>query len=340
MLEFRTPGFKGFGVKFSPFVDSRLAVATGQNFGLVGNGRLQVLTLTPAGIQLEKFFQTQDSLYDLAFSEANENHIYTASGDGTIKLFDTSLNDFPVKQWHEHGRDVLSVHYNLVTKTTFLTSSWDGTIKLYHPERDMSILSIPIHACTYSAQFSPHEDGIVSAVSQDGRLRVFDVRAQPSSKAFSPVDVEITPGASYEALTHDWNKYRSSVLAVGGVDNIVRVLDLRNLGGGPVSTLLGHQYAVRKLAWSPHLPDVLISGGYDMTARIWADGSTLDDGSPSINAQSAVQYGGGRQVGQMDRHTEFVMGMDWCMFGMEGWCATTAWDERVLVWDVRNFMIG
>ena len=340
MLEFRTPGFKGFGVKFSPFLDSRLALATGQNFGLVGNGRLHILALTPNGIQLEKFFQTQDTLYDLAFSESNENHILTASGDGSVKLFDTTLNDFPVKQWQEHGRDVLSVHYNLVTKTTFISSSWDGTVKLYHPERDMAMLSIPIHACTYSTQFSPHEDGIISAVSQDGKLRVFDVRAQPNSKSFSPVDVDITPGTAYEALTHDWNKYRTSVLAVAGVDNIIRVFDLRNLPAGPVSSLLGHQYAIRKLAWSPHLSDVLISGGYDMTVRAWTDGSVLDNGRQSPEAQSGTQYAGSRQVGQMDRHTEFVMGMDWCMFGMEGWCATTAWDERIFVWDVRNSMVG
>ena len=40
----------------------------------------------------------------------------------------------------------------------------------------------------------------------------------------------------------------------------------------------------------------------------------------------------------MDRHTEFATGVDWCLFGAEGWCASTAWDERVLVWDVRAVM--
>ena len=53
-----------------------------------------------------------------------------------------------------------------------------------------------------------------------------------------------------------------------------------------------------------------------------------------------MSYGGGREMGRMDRHTEFVMGVDWCMFGAEGWCASCGWDERVLVWDVRAFMAG
>jgi len=54
MLEFRTPGFKGFSTKYSPFFDSRIAVAAGQNFGLVGNGRLFILGLTANGVVVEK----------------------------------------------------------------------------------------------------------------------------------------------------------------------------------------------------------------------------------------------------------------------------------------------
>ena len=35
--------FNGYAVKFSPFQDGRLAVATSQNFGIIGNGRQYVL---------------------------------------------------------------------------------------------------------------------------------------------------------------------------------------------------------------------------------------------------------------------------------------------------------
>ena len=51
-----------------------------------------------------------------------------------------------------------------------------------------------------------------------------------------------------------------------------------------------------------------------------------------------MSYGGGKEMGRMGRHTEFVMGVDWCMFGAEGWCASCGWDERVLIWDVRAVM--
>ena len=56
MLEFRTEGFNGYSVKYSPFFDSRIAVAAAANFGLVGNGRLYILGLTPNGIVAEKWY--------------------------------------------------------------------------------------------------------------------------------------------------------------------------------------------------------------------------------------------------------------------------------------------
>lgn len=37
-------------------------------------------------------YETQDGLYDLAWSEVHENQILTASGDGSLKLWDVTLN--------------------------------------------------------------------------------------------------------------------------------------------------------------------------------------------------------------------------------------------------------
>ena len=147
MLEYRTQGFNGYAVKYSPFLDSRIAVASSANFGLVGNGRLYILGLTPEGIVFEKWyviqfpqstirahdmlrFDTQDSLYDLSWSEVHENQVVVAAGDGSIKLFDIALDEFPVQSWQEHKREVFAVHWNFVAKDTFCSSSWDGAVKV------------------------------------------------------------------------------------------------------------------------------------------------------------------------------------------------------------------
>jgi hypothetical protein len=63
MLEYRTQGFNGYAVKYSPFFDSRIAVATSQHYGLVGNGRLYILGLTPKGIVAEKWYTPPPRLH-------------------------------------------------------------------------------------------------------------------------------------------------------------------------------------------------------------------------------------------------------------------------------------
>ncbi|OJI84912.1 WD40 repeat-like protein [Aspergillus eucalypticola CBS 122712] len=310
MLHFRTEGFNGCAVKYSPFFDNRLAVASSANFGLVGNGRLYILELTPNGIVPYKWFTTQDSLYDLAWSEIHENQVLTASGDGSIKLFDTGVADFPIQNWKEHNREVFSVHWNLVAKDRFCSSSWDGTVRVWTPNRPHSLLTLPTHSCTYSAAFSPHSPDILSCVSSDSYLRVFDLRTPASASNH----------LTLQALTMDWNKYRPSTIATAGVDRTIRTFDIRAPGQGPQTVMLGHEYAVRKVAWSPHLSDVLLSASYDMTCRAWSDQTP-----PGA-------------LGRMGRHTEFVTGVDWCMFGSEGWCASVGWDESLYVWDVRAVM--
>ena len=294
-------------------------------------------------------FETQDVLYDLAWSEIHENQIVVATGDGSVKLFDISVDQFPVQSWAEHSREVFAVHWNLVGKNTFLSSSWDGCIKIYDPDRDQSITTLPTHSCTYSAQFSPHDSAVVSAVSSDSQLRLFDLRSKPGPNNHLALTTAIhvppkaQPGIAppqglppAEALTHDWNKYRNTIIATAGVDRLIRTFDIRNAAAGPIAILPGHEYAVRRLSWSPHLSDILLSASYDMTCRVWTDGTAL--GSMTNQIPDSMAFGGGRQMGRMDRHTEFVMGVDWCLFGAEGWCASTAWDERVLVWDVRTIM--
>ncbi|PCG99337.1 Peroxisomal targeting signal 2 receptor-like WD repeat-containing protein [Penicillium occitanis (nom. inval.)] len=352
MLHYRTEGFNGSAVKYSPFYDNRLAVSASANFGLVGNGRLYILELTPNGVVPAKVYTTQDALYDLAWSEVHENQCLIASGDGSIKLFDSSVNDFPVQAWKEHNREVFSVHWNLVTKENFCSSSWDGTVKVWSPQRPQSLLTLPTHSCTYSAAFSPHSPDILSCVTSDSHIRIFDLRTPASASNHLTMQIPIHGGSGSaipapgqaggtappsECLTHDWNKYRSSVLATAGVDRVVRTFDIRAPQHGPMAVMPGHGYAVRKLAWSPHLSSLLLTASYDMTCRVWNDrGDAQADVDPMRMGPTGPILG--EELGCMSQHTEFVTGVDWCLFGAEGWCATVGWDESLYVWDVRAFM--
>ncbi|KAK5660256.1 hypothetical protein OQA88_12795 [Cercophora sp. LCS_1] len=367
MLELRTPNFNPYAVKYSPYYDSRLAVAASANYGIVGNGRLYCIGLSAAGVQIEKAFDTNDALYDLAWSEINENQVAVATGDGSIKLFDLGVDQFPVMNFHEHKREAFSVHWNPVTRDTFVSSSWDGTVKLWSPTRTASLKTLPIGCCTYSTAFAPRNPALISAASADSHLRVFDLRTPVTARyhlattipVHAPPNGSVLPhiapshpggplGPTYagavpnEILTHDWNKYDEYVIAAAGVDRVIRTFDIRNPTGGPVSILTGHDYAVRKLAWSPHARDILVSASYDMTVRVWSNEPTMPGagmpGVPGVHDPSANTIRAGRQIGLMNRHTEFATGVDWCLFGKGGWVASVGWDSRVLIWDAHTLL--
>lgn len=93
-------------------------------------------------------YDTQDSLFDTAWSEAHENQVAVGCGDGSVKLFDISVPQFPVQSWQEHKREVFSVFWNLVAKDTFASSSWDGTIKIVRSPIPQLLHGFSMRECT------------------------------------------------------------------------------------------------------------------------------------------------------------------------------------------------
>ncbi|KAG2011828.1 peroxin 7 [Coprinopsis cinerea AmutBmut pab1-1] len=317
----QTPGFAHYAVAWSPFHTNRVALASAANFGLVGNGRLHLVSANPGPsglpiLGIDKFYETQDGLYDVAWSEIHENQLVTASGDGSIRLWDVMIKDLPIRAWQEHTREVFSVDWSNIKKDTFASSSWDGTVKIWTPERPRSVLTLQAHgSCVYQTMFSPHQPDLLASCSTDGTMKIFDLRSPaymtgPGANSFTnPISAAVltVPASGTEVLTLDWNKYRPMVLATAGVDKVAKVWDCRmvklgeapQVGGVCETQLLGHEYAVRKVQWSPHRPDILATASYDMTCRVWTTMPT--PGRPQL-------------LHIHDPHTEFVVGCAWSLY--------------------------
>ncbi|CAG8594985.1 23022_t:CDS:2 [Cetraspora pellucida] len=309
MLRFRTEGYNGYSLQFSPFIESKISCATAANFGLVGNGRLFILNagVGPNGVQIERIYDTKDGLFDCSWSEVNENQVVTACGDGSIMLWDTTLMDFPIKKWKEHQREVFSVHWNLIKKDSFVSGSWDSAIKLWRPEVSQSLSTFSEHtACIYSTIWSPHNPDIFGSASGDSTFKIWDVKVPRSAQTIRAHNSEI--------LSLDWNKYQENVIVTGGsVDRMLKVWDLRFLDR-EITCLRGHRYAIRRVKCSPHDGNIIASASYDMTMRLW--NTTLTD--PLVEMH--------------DAHTEFVLGVDFNLY-IEGQISTCAWDEHVHIWN-------
>ncbi|WFD31075.1 peroxisomal targeting signal 2 receptor [Malassezia sp. CBS 17886] len=173
---------------------------------------------------------------------------------------------------------------------------------------------------------------LLATASGDGTAQTFDLRVAAGPGGARPVAVMPVGG---EVLGLDWNKYRPMTLATGSTDRTVKVWDARSVRPavgtpsaqtslGEAAVLVGHQYAVRNVAWSPHEANCLASASYDMSARLW----NVDDAAraaqvPLLNRPRQTYPG----------HREFVMGLAWSLFE-PGWIATTSWDTETHVWPV------
>lgn len=58
----------------------------------------------------------------------------------------------------------------------------------------------------------------------------------------------------------------------------IDVLEAAQPVGTLANELKGHEYAIRKLQWSPHRADLIASASYDMSCRVLVgSGSSLRD---------------------------------------------------------------
>jgi peroxin-7 len=101
--------------------------------------------------------------------------------------------------------------------------------------------------------------------------------------------------------------------------------------------LHGHEYAVRKVQWSPHRADILASASYDMTCRVYAPPSCrcMFPVLTIISSRwtTAPTPGQTQLLYIHDPHTEFVVGCAWSLYD-EGVLASCSWDSKLNVFRI------
>lgn len=316
---FLSPGLHGYSVKFSPFSPNKLAVVACQQYGIRGSSCLFVLDLPPnlnAPVRTSSTHQWHDGLFDVAWSETAENICVTASGDGSIQIWDTYKPKDPDRVLRGHEKEVYSVDWSHRSgNNLILTGSWDRTAKVWDPHK---VDGAPVgtysghSGIVYSAVWSPLIEGTFATSSGDGTLRIWDTR-----KAYMPQNVIVAHEA--EVLSCDWSKYDPNILVTASVDCSLKIWDLRNQRLA-VRQHFGHGYAVRRVRFSPHDGAVLASCSYDFTVRTWNFMVP-----PSSNPLLEV----------IEHHTEFVYGLDFNLH-IPGMLADCGWDSKTMVYKPKS----
>nr|CCA21678.1 peroxisomal targeting signal 2 receptor putative [Albugo laibachii Nc14] len=319
--------YPAFAVEFNPFHEGRVAVSTSQYFGIVGNGRQHVFELLPSGqfasvrefsialcinahiLSQIRHFDTNNGIYDCAWSESHADHLVTACGNGLLQFWHLKTQDsYPILMYKEHTKDIVRVQWNLVAKDSFLSASWDPSVKLWTPERTQSIQTYREHTrAVYDCSWNAHNSALFASCGSDGDIKLWNTLVPASIHTIAKAH------AGNEILALDWNKYNAYQLVSGSADASIRVWDIRS-AQNPLRTLEGHSYGIRRLKCSPHDTNVFGSVSYDMTASVW------DLGSQHARIQVA------------SRHSEFIFGIDFNLF-REGWIATCSWDCELICWN-------
>jgi WD40 repeat protein/tRNA A-37 threonylcarbamoyl transferase component Bud32 len=304
-------------------VDTRKVVATINKY----KGTIYAVAFSPDGRHLAASFINEDRLFAIfdvqsqkevhAFRD-NASHIHrlryaprpdqhfllAGHTDGTVKLWDT-VTFQALRSIQAHDAPVYDLAFSR-DGNRFVTSSFDGTVRVWESATGAPALAKPLRGHTGAATgvaFSPDGRHIASG-GYDKTVRLWDAATgEPVITLRGHQDTVCSVSFSPDG----WQ------LVSASFDKQARVWDATPLvapGPGPFSEG-GHTDRVNAVAYSAD-GRYLLSGSYDRTLRIW-DART------------------GRLLHTLAGHAGGIWGV---AVSADGTCAASAsWDRTVKIWD-------
>nr|VFJ73513.1 MAG: WD40 repeat [Candidatus Kentron sp. FW] len=244
------------GVRFAhPNLPKPMAVVEGAH----GSGRIMRIAFHPDG-----------------------TYLATAHVDAKVKLWrmETSLDGpaekpVPRHTLDGHGATVHAVAFSPDGRR-LATAGYDGKVGLYDTETGEGELFKAHKGRVTSVDFNATGERLLSAGSDEYRIRLWDITQSPPTPAAPPLQ-------SRDAILWATLRPDARQLAVVGRELVVTLHDL-NLGTESAMTddsarrLVGHEQAVYRAEYTPDGTQLATVGG-DMTLRLWDLGG---DGNKSL----------------------------------------------------------
>ncbi|KAJ6642299.1 Peroxisomal targeting signal 2 receptor, partial [Pseudolycoriella hygida] len=297
------PERHGYSVEFSSINPNLFIVATSQKYGRKGGATLFLLKiLSGKEIVCLQSYEWVDALFDIGW--CTSDLVCSASGDGSVQLWNVGLisSTTPTMCYIEHLQEVCSVDCSKYYVGTFVTSSWDRSVKLWNTSYSKSLSSYQEHSdIVYQTKFSPHLHNTFASVSGDGCLKIWNTNC---STAVATVETQCP-----EVLTCDWKPADPNVMSTGGSDGLLKLWDIRQFSI-PFLQIFSGCTAIRRIRYSSNRDNVLASVSYDGITRIWDFGKTMDP------------------VQSIQNHADSVFGLDWNPF-QRNQIVDCGWDNFV-----------
>lgn len=297
-----------FNVKFYPENPLVLAVVSNENFGLYGKGTLHILHNIPGyrRLELKKSYNTSNALFDVCWLPQSswDQILITASGDGKVQLWDLkNPYDQPIKSLAAHTREVTSI--DCQNSNNVLSASWDGTIKTWDLTQGTNLVIFKgHHDLVHEVRLA---ESYFASVCGNGTLGLWSQNTNKCIFSIKSHDVDV--------LSCDFFPFDLNHIATGGIDGIVRYWDFR-YPKFPITQFKASDQPVRRVRFSPYIPNVLAVG--------------LDDGSTQI-----LDTRGSHLIDKFMHHKGVVSGLDWCPNSLGG-LADCSWDKFIRIFDSRK----
>jgi len=192
------------------------------------------------------------------------NLIATAPTNGKVILWNVHSNHSVklASQFEEHKRTVNSICWRPGHENNLLSGSQDGTVKLWDIRQATHAINFPCNGEIRCVKFSPHYKDIFAAGMDSGDVQIWDIRKPDRfSRNF----------ASHNGLvlTLDWHPTKTSYIATGGRDRLIKVWDMRK-ASRPAFTVQTIA-SVSTILWRPHYDHHIISCAnvVDSAAHLW-----------------------------------------------------------------------
>jgi len=260
-------------------------------------------------------------LYSLAWSPTG-NSIAAATALGTIVVWHIETGKELARYAH-HTKPSFHVTWNALHRDTLCSTSSDFSIVIFQVNEDQLYeevgskvvrgsqkagqkpiteskikMRMMMSAPVFGANFSPTAGNLLIVGSQDGNVRVFDYLLR------SPM-ICVLKGHAARVFNCLWSPLVDGMIASGSDDKNILIwkLDMEALQSAkdgqddsgrqpstvsPVMTLSGHESNVRAIQWNPEFKNILLSGSWDSSIKIWNTDSGLC--LYSIKAHSADVY--------------------------------------------------
>jgi WD40 repeat protein len=219
---------------------------------------IQNLEKKKSGIGVE---EERITIYCLKWSCTSKEFIASGDARGHVKIWDVGKTKLVSSLKLNSGQDPHIVGIDWNNSDFLLSCCLDSIFLLKFEALKLTLISsLKVGVMGYQIKFDPFNDKSCAVGCHDSTIKIY----QTSFDNKTPL--KNLTGHSKKVFGLSYNPLRKGILASTSDDSKVGIWDLEN---NTNFLLSGHTDNTRQAVWLIEVPDILLTGSWDGTVRIW-----------------------------------------------------------------------